>query len=90
MKRCGNAPKGSKQHRLNVSGGSAESTDVSSVHCKYGGDGGWSYFLGRIDGISGEISARRKCCSNFASKKISEKEKRQWRHRLRARQETRK
>jgi hypothetical protein len=31
MKRCGNAPKGSKQHRLNVSSGFAESGYVSSV-----------------------------------------------------------
>jgi hypothetical protein len=54
MKRYGNAPKGSKQHRLNVSGGFAESSDVSSVLDECRGDGRGSYVVGRIDGAGGE------------------------------------
>jgi len=60
MKRCGNAPKGSKQHRLNVSGGFAESSDVSSVLDECCGDGRGSYVVGRIDGAGGEKFSARK------------------------------
>jgi len=60
MTRCGNAPKGSKQHRLNVSGGFAESCDVSSVLDECCGDGCGSYVVGRTDGAGGEKFSARK------------------------------
>jgi len=60
MKRCGNAPKGSKQHRLNVSGGFAESGYVSSVLDECCGDGRGSYVVGRIDGAGGKRFSVRK------------------------------
>jgi hypothetical protein len=67
MKRCGNAPKGSKQHRLNVSGGFAESSDVSSMPDECCGDGCGSYVVGRIDGAGREKFAAGKECRAFSS-----------------------
>ena len=54
MNRCGDAPKGSKEHRLNVSGGFAESGYVSSVLDECRGDGRGSCVVGRTDGAGGE------------------------------------
>jgi hypothetical protein len=67
MKRCGNAPKGSKQHRLNVSGGFAESSDVSSVLDECCGDGRGSYVVGRTDGAGSEEFSAGKECRAFSS-----------------------
>jgi len=75
MKRCGNAPKGSKQHRLSVSSGFAESSDVSSVLDECCGDGRGSYVVGRTDGAGGEKFSARKEHGNFSiqGKKTEEK-----------------
>jgi hypothetical protein len=54
MKKCGNGPKGSKQPRLNVKIGLAESSNVSSVLDECCGHGCGSYVVGRIDGLGGE------------------------------------
>jgi hypothetical protein len=85
MKRCGNAPKGSKQHRLNVSGGFAESRDVSSVLDECCGDGRGSYVVGRTDGACGEMFSARKEHRNFSTQGKKTEEKRQWQLQLRAR-----
>jgi hypothetical protein len=60
MKRCGNGPKGSKRHRLNVSSGFAERGYVSSVLDECCGDGRRSYVVGRTDGAGGEKFWARK------------------------------
>jgi hypothetical protein len=85
MKRCGNAPKGSKQHRLNVSGGFAESSDVSSVLDECCGDGRGSYVVGRIDGAGGEGFSVGEQHGEFQIQEKTTKEKRQWQLQLRAR-----
>src|ERR1700693_1987384 len=66
MKRCGNAPKGSKQHRSSVSGGCAESSDVSSLLDECCGDGRGSDVGGRTDGAGGEKFSARKEYRNFS------------------------
>ena len=66
MNRCGDAPKGSKQHRLNVNGRFAESSDVSSVLDECRGDGRGSYVVGRTDGIGGEMFSAREDHGNFS------------------------
>ena len=67
MKRCGNAPKGSKQHRLYVSSGFAESGYVSSVLDECCGNGRGSYVVGRTDGAGGEKFSARKYRENVSS-----------------------
>ena len=66
MKRCGDGPKGSKQHRLSVSGRFAESSDVSSVLDECRGDGRGSYVVGRTDGAGGEMFSAGKDHGNFS------------------------
>ena len=85
MKRCGNAPKGSKQHRLNVSGGFEESGYVSSVLDECCGDGRGSNVVGRTDGVGGEKFSARKEYRNFSIQGKKTEEKRQWQLQLRAR-----
>jgi hypothetical protein len=89
MKRCGNAPKGSKQHRLNVSSGVAESGYVSSVLDECRGDACESSVVGRTDGAGGEKFSARKEHRNFSTQGKTE-EKRPWQLQLRARWKIRK
>jgi hypothetical protein len=86
MKKCGNAPKGSKQHRSNVSSGFAESGYVSSVLDEWCGDGRGSYVVGRTDGSGGEMFSVRKehGNGNSAIQGKTTEEKRQWQLQLRA------